>query len=64
MLCMIKHPNFMHVYFYWILGSRLALRFSVLNEKALVGSFKQEKALAEYFFAIVKSTRTFVSSST
>ena len=33
---------------------------SVLNVKALVGIFNQEKALVEAFSVIVKSLRTFV----
>ena len=32
---------------------------SVLNVKALVGAFNQEKALVEAFSVIVKSSRTF-----
>ena len=36
---------------------------SVLNVKALVAAFNQEKALVGAFFVIVKSSRTFVWSS-
>ena len=34
-----------------------------LNMKALVGTFKQEKALAEAFLVIVKLNQRFVESS-
>ena len=36
---------------------------SVLNVKALVGTFNQKKALGGAFSVIVKTSRTFVSSS-
>ena len=45
-------------------NARLALCLnSVLNVKALVDTFNQEKALVGAFSLIVKSLRTFVSSS-
>ena len=47
-----------HIY---IVGLRLCL--SNLNVKALVGTFNQKKALVGAFSMIVKSLRTFVSSS-
>ena len=45
------------------LGRRKKLMCSVLNVKALVGDFNQEKALVGAFSVIMKSSRTFVSSS-
>ena len=43
------------------LGARLAKCFnSVLNVKALVGAFNQEKALVGAFSVIVKSSQIFV----
>ena len=43
---------------------RLALCLnSILNVKALVGAFNQEKALVGAFSMIVKSSRTFVKPS-
>ena len=43
----------------------MTIHHSTLNVKALVGTFKQEKALVEAFYAIVKlqTSRKFVSSS-
>ena len=39
------------------------VKHSILNVKALVGAFNQEKALVGAFSVIVKSSRTFVWSS-
>ena len=41
----------------------LYLRVPILNVKALVGAFNQEKGLVVAFSMIVKSQRTFVLSS-
>ena len=48
-----QHPNFKSTYLHTVLGSCLALCLnSVLNVKAVVAAFNQEKALAGAFSVI------------